>query len=506
MKNPSDLRRLTCFFCVITATIAILGCKPSHANRAQIEIEIVTKKEVAGLEAEIALARNKGDINALFISLKKALALQPAREDLKAELAPIETAQRLLQKLNVAQSAHDRALTIRTANDILDIFPHNLEAVEAQAKANAEAEQDRRRVSDLRTKFEISLANYDLAAAQLALRTLADTSQLSSDEAKELERVKAATALVTNLRAAQGDRNHEEAVLAASKLLDLYPEMPEARRAFRESGLLFLYLESAIHHATACFTIDEKTKDPAWIRITTGEDTGKWDVDALTENLKRATDFLHKASTRDPFFIQSLALEESIKNMKTSLGWAIAEEAFVFYVNHGSNAEKLANRAIGAMEATLDKNKYVTRASEMRSGWDTWRRDYAAEASRLFAGFKAGNPKILRGISALAALTTDENQLVIQQVQDLTKQFPSFISGALGPAGTVKEYRDRYTDLHERCLRSTEQFNGARPTFLKIYMRALDSFGAWRSGKMLYKNPDETPKAIERHKHFLEQA
>ena len=281
--------------------------------------------------------------------------------------------------------------------------------------------------------------------------------------------------------------------------------MPEARRAFRESGLLFTYMEAAIAKITGCFELNPTNEQPTWVTFKCGDQAGQLDIERMAGNIKQAGELLQKASARDPYFIEVLALEETIKSMKTAVVWLVADGASQFYLAYGVKTEKLCADAVRAMLANLDANRHRPLGT-YQSGWDAWNSSYADSASSLLAEYQVANRKVMRQIATALPPSTDETKLLLQHIQEVSKQYSEFVPILLSRSGTLADYERVFTQFETKTIQSLNQFISAQPRFLKVLTRCLETNSSLRSGQTLYKKPEETLKVLEKHKNLFAEA
>jgi hypothetical protein len=220
---------------------------------------------------------------------------------------------------------------------------------------------------------------------------------------------------------------------------------------------------------------------------------------------QRASDGGILAASVDPYFIKSLAMEETIKTMKTAVGWLVADGARRFYLSYGVKTEKLCADGVQAMRANLDANRYRPLGT-YQSGWDAWNRSYASSAASLLREFDAANKLVMRQITTVLPLATDETKLPLQHIQEVSKQYSDLVPPLLSPSGTLADYEREFTQFETKTIQSVNQFDSAQPSLLKALTRCLETSGSLRSGQTLYKKPEETPKALERHKNLFTEA
>jgi len=131
---------------------------------------------------------------------------------------------------------------------------------------------------------------------------------------QELSLLEASVGLREKLRLAQADHDHERVILVASSLLDVFPKHSEARRAFRESGLVFHYLQEAIDAIRSC--TESGTNDGTEPLATSGGQSGQADLPRIFASLDKARNSIKEAKRLDPHFVKAVLLGELIDDTR----------------------------------------------------------------------------------------------------------------------------------------------------------------------------------------------
>jgi outer membrane protein assembly factor BamD (BamD/ComL family) len=192
------------------------------------------KKERSAAESQLELARSKGDLDGMFTVLKTLQNLGDKSQARSDELAKVREAIAKLQTIRLNMKEGKNAQAFKNADAFLRPFP-NHEEVRGIIATIEKSKADRI------ARLESAKARLDFDSMQSVLRDLESTEELSDELKAELEKDNSCVAVSQKMRAAQGAHDHEATVNIAGEIIALYPEYPEAIKAFKESGLIFRY-------------------------------------------------------------------------------------------------------------------------------------------------------------------------------------------------------------------------------------------------------------------------
>jgi hypothetical protein len=363
-------------------------------------------------------------------------------------------------------------------------------------QGKAAAKKDSPAVASARARLELARQKSDLDGMFLALKELQALGQDSPGMMEELANIGAAIPLLQKVRVYQGDHNHEEVIKAAGLVLDRFPEHPEARKALKESGLIFGYLQDALSSLSGCFAKDDQGKfDLVQIKVRIMKDmTDMPDFAKIFYNLDKAEKSLEAAKNLDPHFDQALALEKLVSDTKNTVGFevgmplakcdGILADTYISAFQSIYSAMEVAVQSGRPISAVWVEGSKVLQQLEDKAEFKNLF-DLLDRLSSYLAYFKAG--------------TASE---FLQTVKEIHSKMMQLKSAVANPTGSMIEYRRDVGVKRTQLLDLIGNLKTSTPNENTLADNVV-GFATVAVKYELFKTPAETKPVIEKYKGLI---
>jgi DNA-directed RNA polymerase subunit RPC12/RpoP len=346
-------------------------------------------------------------------------------------------------------------------------------------------------VAAARAKLELATQKSDLDSMFLALKELQALGEDSTEIADRLARVQAAIPLLQKVRVHQSDHDHEEVVKAAGALLEYFPEHAEARRALKESGLIFAFLQEAIYALDGCF---EKAPEGKPQLISKREnEKHETDYDKVFYNLDKAERAAEEAKKRDPLFPKAIGIQKLVSDTKDTLAIRLCWLMISTSADSADREIKFYDTLYRGLEDSL-YSRYSTPQDFWRSVSGNVRRYREAEAevhkeiskiSALLAGYKSG-----------VALE------YVQTSRDIALKSAALLSAVTEPMGNMNDYKASVNRIYEDLTGLFQKYKASAPNPNSV-VESLVGAATAVSTYQLFRTPDETQPILDKHKTLI---
>lgn len=279
---------------------------------------------------------------------------------------PYRTEQGSLQVLKKPANAIVAGITLVIVLSVISVFNLNLRsAYGAVGSSNVKKttpplqskpiikKKDSPAIAGAKAKLELSTQKSDLDAMFLALKELQALGNNSPKISEQLTRVQTAIPLLQKIRLFQSEHNHEEVVKAAGKFLEYFPDHPEARRALKESGLIFAYLQEGLNSLSSCFEQDNLDKTQL-VQKKTNEGKDENDFSRIFFQLSKAEKLVTEAKKLDPQFERALEVDRVISDTKNTIGYLVSYSLITMDGVIATGYAGLFDAVYSLMQASLD--------------------------------------------------------------------------------------------------------------------------------------------------------
>lgn len=418
----------------------------------------------------------------------------------------------LLSKSRKAPSRKNRSLAIAASvlagiiiSSVAGVIVHNKRTLHQSADAPTVTQsalslqpkpvikkKDSPAVSAAKAKLELATQKSDLDAMFLALKELQALGDDSAATAGQLTRVQTAIPLLQKVRLFQSDHNHEEVVKAAGQFLDYFPDHPEARRAIKESGLIFAYLQDALNSLSACFEQDRDGKAQL-VQKKTDEGKEENDFSRTFFLLSKAEKSVGEAKKLDPQFERALGVERIVSNTKNTLGYSVSLDLIAFDGVIAEGYLSIFNNIYSAMQSTLG-SRYTTPS-------DVWQRveptikEYELKQKKLDDRFDDL-------ASYLANFKGQSSPDAIQIAREIHRKAIQLKDAVSNPTGSMVEYRRDVGAKQSELLDLLRQMKSSAPNVNELRENII-GFGAAVVKYELFKTPSETRPILKKYKDLI---
>jgi hypothetical protein len=356
---------------------------------------------------------------------------------------------------------------------------------------------NQRAAAGAKARLELATQRSDLDAMFLALKELQALGNDSPEIEEQLAHVQTGIPLLQKIRLYQSDHNHEEVVKAAGQFLDYFPDHPEARRAIKESGAIFAYLQEALNSLGNCFQQDagdkvkmvQKTADEVKIN----DDFSKNDFPKIFFNLNKAEKSVAEAKKLDPQFDQALVVEKMVSDTKNAVSYSVSYGLITYDGVFAGACVDVFNGIYSAMESAL--------ASQTASPSDLWK-ELEPGISQSESNLKNTLDELDEISSCLTSLKGQGTPEIIQVARDMHVKTIQLKDAVLHPTGSMIEYRRNVETKQTELLDLSRKIKSSAPNANELLDNDI-GFLSVASKHELFKTPTETKPVLERYKRLI---
>lgn len=467
MKNTNTIVIISSVL-VVAVIAGVITFSPAKSTGMSTAAPVVN---VDLTRAELELATINKNLDSIFLSIKKLDILGEATQE---ELA---TLKEISNKLEVQNSQPTQT------TDGWSSFEKNIK---------------QKSIAQARAELELANIKQDFEAMFIAIRKLESLGVASSDELAKLAKVVKAIELTTSLERAKADHNHEAVVQNAGEILDIFPAHADTRRALKESGLIFFYLSQGIEEIKNIPGYADKYK--------VAEDASYKDTltamkkrnDDTSRSINLAQGFFNKASKLDPYFVDSLEIQENIESLKTIRGNAIANFLCREYDDIYRMMDKRGVESINIFRrAIVDWEQKPFEGSN--SAWSLVE-DGNESTARITNGFAA---ILLSMVNATKDYKTPDNTELLALTERLIKDLPKLNRELLNTKGnSLNGWQTSFRAAQKRYSDSNSDYVAAIGNISTGKDNMINAVKAWASLN-LFKSPGETKPILEKHKEVI---
>jgi hypothetical protein len=393
---------------------------------------------------------------------------------------------------------------------------------------------NKKEIQNARAKLELAKKKIDLDQMYLVLtelKNLGDTDQKIADELKKVEE---GIPLLEKIKLNKSDHQHEEIVKAANKFLEYYPDHIEARKALKESGLIFYYLQESINLLNRNFEYEIKTIDysdynevrqalrksglifvylhdsinllnfeyesnnPKAHLIKTSPDEKenkiKIDYSKIIHNINKAEQYIIEAKKLDPYFDKALSIEKSIHDTKNTIGILLSDDVVTW-------AEIKINSYLEFFSIVSDGFESVikSRYSSISVYWNGM--------SPMLQDFKKTDTPLLDELNKLSSYLDyykeSEISSLAMTVKEINITLNTLIEAVVYPKGSVVDYRKDVRTIESKIddliakYRASSPNSDATAENIKGFAKTLHDY-------QLFITPEETKNILEQRKNMIQ--
>ncbi|MGA3114323.1 MAG: hypothetical protein ABSF90_07815 [Syntrophobacteraceae bacterium] len=352
--------------------------------------------------------------------------------------------------------------------------------------------QNREKIENAKNRLELARTKNDLDQMYLILKELSVLQKNDEQTIEELRKVEIALPLLERIKVSKGDHNHEDVVSASYELLKIFPQHAEARRALKESGLIFSHLQESISLFNECITYDDEQQRASLIQTTSELGEKKADYSKIVNKLALASDNISNALKLDPYFDKAISLNEVVVAFRNTIGISIANSVYIksdviinkylaIYDGVYHFMTIIININGSAAEAWATEEPYVNRNRQED-------RTYIAELNELSSyllSFKETD------ISQLATIATDINVNACTLVDAVTN-----------PKGSMIDYKNNVSAFSTKAQELSSRFKSSCPN-PEMINSSVHGFAESIKNYELFHKPEETKKILQQSKEII---
>lgn len=464
------------------ALVVLLVGFAAHSKWQEAKAKAARQARIAELREQVADARQKGDLQSEERVLRALSPLVPKDQNISQELSTVERARTLEKLLTEYESKGQYDVSADAARKLLELRQDCPRAKEALARVSELAE--------LASALKLARQQDDFDRMYLTLSQLKARGAALEGLDQELSLLEASVGLREKLRLAQADHDHERVVLVASSLLDVFPKHSEARRAFRESGLVFHYLQEAIDAIRSC--MEGGTNDGTELLATSDGQSGQaLDLPRIFASLDKARNSIREAKRLDPHFVKAVQLGELIDDTRDT--FAMVGALCLFDIS----------RLLCQQHARLGQILYKKMAENLGSASpsETWE-----QLAPLVKQFDASNSRPRQFVSTLAScLESYREGHAAEFVRTSRRLYVEAIKlreAALNPTGTMLDYRAAVQAKAEAAADLIAESGSAIPNKAKI-AENLSGLAKLATGFHLFGEPEKVKPILKKREGLL---
>ena len=356
----------------------------------------------------------------------------------------------------------------------------------------AAMQKDSAAIAGAKAKLELATQRSDLDGMFLALKELQALDQDSPGIGKQLANVEAGLPLLQKIRVYQADHNHEEVVKAAGRFLELFPEHPDARKALKESGLIFAYLQDALSSFDACFA--DTGKQIQLVQFKDEEFGEMPDFEKIFYNLDKAEKSLAEAKRLDAQFLPALSLEKLITDTKDSIGYDVSIVLLQFDQKSADSFSRMFNLFDSIMQSSLE--------SSGSSPSDVWSKSIAPIVEEFESKFRGLYGKANDLSTYLNSFKSDDTSDFIQMVKAYHTKTMQLKNSVTHPTGNMLGYRADVSARRSALRDLGTKMETSIPNTHALIENIM-GFATIGLKYELFKTPSETKPVLDKYKSFI---
>jgi len=354
-------------------------------------------------------------------------------------------------------------------------------------------ESNKKEIEMANAKLDLARQKGDLDQMYLALRELKTLGEDSEEILQELSKAEKGLEIIQQLRLYKSEHEHENVVISAGEFLEIFPDHPEARRALKESGLIFSYLKTAKLALQSCF--HQKNEDqPQLIEVQT-DSTSSIDFSTIFYNIEKAEKAINEAKKLDLQFEHVLAMEKMITDTKNTLLLVISLSIVQTAAVQADDFIHIFNMVYHVMSLRVEYS--------LESPSETWN-----EVEPLVKGVKEASQFALDDMNKKSSyLTTYESGEALEFIltaREINIQTSELIDAITSPTGSMIDYKKDVESKIRKTRELIKRFSSSVPDEKKIWSNMF-GFYLVVNDYQLFEKPDAVVPLLERYRGLYEQ-
>lgn len=342
-----------------------------------------------------------------------------------------------------------------------------------------------------RTQLDLAKTKSDIDGIFIAVNNLIQLGDTDPALPTELDRVRKSLSLYEQIRVSQSEGTHEKTIQFADEFLGYFPDQIDVRRALRESGQIFKYLNESLSEFRRCF---HKSADGVFSFVPIKKtEYFIIDYDIVSKRLRNARQSVDEAIQLDPNFETALNLRRLIVNAQTALCSALTKDIFTIIDQHRPAVEN----TFEVVHAEMQKSIH----SRFGSPQKVWKR-FQSNISTIEDIHKEQIVELNRMVSLFPSLENETNEMYVALARNAVMIYDQFVTTVIYPRSSLKEYGNDYLSIASKWSEIDLLYRGIESN-LNNLTDNITHIAALAMEFCLYKN-DQTPKIIQKRNEIIE--
>jgi hypothetical protein len=356
----------------------------------------------------------------------------------------------------------------------------------AQACANNENE-----ILQARTQLDLAKTKSDIDGIFVAVSNLIQLGDTDPALPMELEKVKKSLSLYELIGVSQSEGTHEKTIQFADEFLVYFQNHIDVRKAMRESGQIFRYLNESLNEFQSCF---HQSADGGYLYVSIkNAEYFQIDYDVVSQRLWNARQSVEEALRRAPNFDTALNLRRLIVNAQIALSSALTQEIFTIINRHRPAVEN----TFDAVHAEMQKSIH----SRFGSPQKVWKR-FQSNMTTLEAIHQEEIADLNRLISLMPRLENETNESHIVLARNAVMIYDQYVNTVIYPRSSLMEYGNDYRSIASKWSEIDVWYQGIESN-LNNLKDNITQIASLAMEFCLYKN-EQTPHIIQKRLEIIE--
>jgi hypothetical protein len=317
----------------------------------------------------------------------------------------------------------------------------------------------------LESELELARQKSDVDGLFLVLGKIERSSFLSPEEAELRAKCGQALQEIQALRSHLANHDHEAVVQSADRILELFPNNVEARKALSESGLIFAYLEGATEALSGIIGAGNADAGVAATKT-------KENLPEKISKLAAADKYLSEALKLDPQYTHSIAIQASVNAAQAVLAVALADALVPVASTVMDQAETISVKTFNFVN-TLGRSPTYP-----KSYWEIYNEKFKEISGGLLKKQRELIAAQANQIAILKQLRNRDNADFVDQTVRLLESAEKVVTGFLEPNGKWSDYSAAITSSQALMKEVRFKYTASQKTFETVAAKSVDSLRA----------------------------
>jgi len=359
-----------------------------------------------------------------------------------------------------------------------DFSPESLGLTEAQIK----------KVGNYLPQLQLAQKKSDLDGIYLALSNIKIIVGTSEKIDSSLSKVERTIELNQKIAEYQATHDHEMVVQYADMLLDLFPNHVPAKRALKESGLIFFYLQDAQRSVENIFTRD-KQGEVRVVKETNEDGESSIDLSKVFYEIVRGKESVAEAKKLDPQFEPAIELEKMLNGTGDTLVYLVASDMV-------NRAAQTTNSRITFFYQTYS---FLASSIGLYGASEAWEKiePIVTESEKLKHYIELAQKQS----QSLSQYNSEDTNLLVQHTKELAIELVSLHREIHNPTGSLMDYKQSVVKHKNNIETIIVKISSVVPSKGKL-SESITGFGKTVIGYSIFKQ-ETTKPILEEHESLI---